>query len=185
MANADFKPLLALAQDAMAPGGPLPDDLVEEINRLGEEHGASGAARAIRVILIAHPASLDMLRIGGDVMFSQENWVGAAQFGRWGAVAGSPAVELEMTAAAYLFRARRLDEARIHGQRAEWLTPHDAGPKFLYGRILAASGQVAMGLARIDRAAEIDSRFRYAAKVLHLGLTNEDFERVKNAATGE
>jgi hypothetical protein len=45
--------------------------------------------------------------------------------------------------------------------------------------------QVAMGLARINRAAEIDSRFRFAAKVLHHGLTNEDFERVKKAAMGE
>lgn len=178
----DFKPLLVLAQDAMAHGSPFPNRLVEEINRLGEEHGVSDAARAVRVVLIAHPDSLGMLRIGGDVMFSQENWIEAAQLGPWAAVAGGPAVELEMTAAAYLFRARRLDKARIHGQRAEWLTPDDAGPKFLYGRTLAASGQVAIGLARINRAAEIDSRFRFAAKVLHLGLTNEDFERVKKAA---
>lgn len=36
------------------------------------------------------------------------------------------------------------------------------------------------GLSKIDRAADRDAKFKFAARVLHLGLTAADFDRVKS-----
>jgi hypothetical protein len=179
----DTKPQDIIGQilATMAEGNPTPQSLIESIRRLDQQHGALHAADAVRMILVVHPASRDALSVGADLLFGQEDWIEAGQLARWVTTIGPSTTETEMTAAAYLFRARHLELARRHGQAAERLSPESAGPKFMHGRILAALGQVAEGLAKIDQAAEIDAEFRFAAKILHLGLTTEDFERVKKA----
>jgi hypothetical protein len=149
------------------------------IKPIEEEHGMAAASDALRIGLIWQPADAEMLAVGVEFLFARESWSEAADLARWSTSLGQNSANAHMTAAACLFRSRRLQAARHHGAHAERLSPGNAGAKFLRGRILVSLGVVEDGLAKIDQAAEIDGKFSFAARVLHLGLTTRDFEQVK------
>lgn len=153
--------------------------LTSKLKPIEAEHGMAAASDALRLGLVWRPADADTLAVGIEFLFARENWSEAADMARWSTSLGRNAANAHMTAAACLFRSRRLQAARHHGANAERLSPGDAGAKFLHGRILVSLGMVEDGLAKIDQSAKLDRKFGFAARVLHLGLTIRDFEQVK------
>jgi hypothetical protein len=153
--------------------------LTSLLKPIEEEHGMAAALDALRLGLIWRPADADLLAVGVEFLFAREGWSEAADLARWSTSLGRNSANAHMTAAACLFRSRRLQEARHHGANAERLSSGNAGAKFLHGRILVSLGVVEDGLAKIGQAAEIERKFGFAARVLHLGLTTRDFEKVK------
>ncbi len=161
--------------------GPAPRVIQDLFNDLSRRVGGEGVADALRLVLAFHPGCAALSRAGADIEFSRERWNEAADLARRAVVAaGRDTSDGHMVAAAYLFRSRRLYEARHHAALAERLAPDAAGPLFLHGRILMALDLVEEGFSRIDRAAKSDAKFLFAARVLHLGLTAADFDRVKS-----
>lgn len=179
---------LALMRDALRAQSSMPSvtaetsrEILDLFIELERGAGGEGATDALRLVLAFHPGQAALYRAGADAGFNREQWSEAADLARRAVVAaGHHMSEVQMVAAAYLFRARRLDEARHHAAQAERLAPGAAGPLFLHGRILMALDLVEEGLSRIDLAAKNDAKFQFAARVLHLGLTAADFDRVKS-----
>lgn len=179
---------LTLARDALRAQQSMssvhteaPREILDLFTELSRQLGAESVADALRLVLVFYPGHAALYRTGADTDFNRERWSEAADLACRAAVAaGHDTPEGHMVAAAYLFRARRFAEARHHAALAERLAPGAAGPLFLHGRVLVALDLVDEGFSRIDRAATSDANFQFAARVLRLGLTAADFDRVKS-----
>jgi predicted Zn-dependent protease len=174
---------LTVMRDALragTTGAEAPRELIDLFADLARRLGPEGVADALRLVLAFHPNCAALLNTGATINFDRERWSEAADLARWAMAAGPNTSEGQMVAAAYLFRSRRLHEARHHCALAEKLAPDGAGPLFLHGRVLMALDLVEEGLFKVDEAAKRDAKFQFAARVLHLGLTAADFDRVKS-----
>lgn len=162
-----------------------PDQALDEtVRHIWKEHGADAARDALRLAVIGAPDTAAILTCGAQSFFDQEHWDLAATTARWSALIQPKTPNADMFAAACLFRARRPGEAVRHADRAMANAPGNAGPYFLKGRGLIASGmlngaRVDEGMRWIAEAARLDPVYRAPAQIMRLALTAKDFDRVK------
>tara|TARA_B100001123_G_scaffold367791_1_gene428339 strand:- start:227 stop:781 length:555 start_codon:yes stop_codon:yes gene_type:complete len=158
------------------------DAFEAKLKGIADQFGENVTLWALEISMLAFPAHEPNSRFMAQLLFEREQWSRAALVARWSAALGERSSNADMIAAAYLFRTRRYALARLHCQKARHAHPGDAGPNFLEGRVLIAEGRVAEGQSRLEQAARLDTRFRFAISVLRHALTVEDFRRVRGGA---
>jgi predicted Zn-dependent protease len=156
-----------------------------EVRTVAEHQGVGLAAKALRAVLVLSPGDGALTRTACQFCFGAEEWSLAARLARQAAYLDPGAVDADLMAATYLFRARAYEASWTHCTRARLATPAKPAPHFLAGRNLFALGQVEAGRQAIAKAVELSPDYRFAAQVMTLTLTTQDFDRVRAAVRSD